>query len=103
MAGSKFSFHNSGIDVHTIKINILRSYFFLVSEKSLKSRGWSPSALKELFMADSVGVDLEDPPGETLAEKPISVGGNCVGVSTLANQCYIKWSGLGLVVGIGGF
>jgi hypothetical protein len=30
-------------------------------------------------MAYWVGVDLEDPPGENLAEKAISAGGSCVG------------------------
>jgi hypothetical protein len=63
-----------------------------VSEKSLKSRGRSLRALKELFVADWVGVDLEDPPGENLAEKAISAGGSCVGASTLANRGYIRWS-----------
>jgi hypothetical protein len=50
--------------------------------------------LKELFVVDWVGVDLEDPPGENLAEKAISAGGKCVGMSTLANRGYIRWPGL---------
>jgi hypothetical protein len=65
-----------------------------VSEESLKSRDRPLRALKELFVADWVGVDLEDPPGENLAEKAISAGGNCVGASTLANRGYIRWPGL---------
>jgi hypothetical protein len=37
---------------------------------------------------------LEDHPGQNLAEKSISAGGSCVGVSTLANRGYIRWPGL---------
>jgi hypothetical protein len=59
----------------------------------LKSRGRSLRALKELFVADWVGADLEDPPGENLAGKAISAGGSCVGASTLANQGYMRWPG----------
>jgi hypothetical protein len=65
-----------------------------VSEKSLKSSGKSLRALKELFVADWVRVDSDDPPGENLAEKAISAEGSCVGASTLVNWGYIRWPGL---------
>jgi hypothetical protein len=49
-------------------------------------------------VADWVGVDLEDPPGENLAEKAISAGGNYVGASTLAKPGLYKVAGV-----MGGF
>jgi hypothetical protein len=75
--------------------SILRFHFFLGQPRIrevIETRGKSPSALKELFVADW-GVDLEHPSDGSLAEKAIP-GGNCVGASTLAGRGYLRWPGL---------
>jgi hypothetical protein len=61
---------------------------FTIGSSSMYMKLLSPDVC---CSTDWVGVDLEDSPGENLAEKAISAGGNYVGASTLAARGYIKW------------